>query len=311
MPAVLREPASGEVFQLEDFTLIGRSEGVTVRLGDSSISRQHATIRREGVNYWLADLGSANGSYVNEVALTSARMLSNGDRIQFGNSVLVFQQGEIVPSHDPSLSAKTMISLAGAPAPKSVEVTLFVADLKGFTQMSAQLSADQVADLLREWYADCHTILAQYGASIDKFIGDCVFAYWHGTDADIRTRAIRAAEALRAAEVEPSSPTRILLKARHNIELDCRIGMHVGTVAMGAMGKGISTALGDAVNIAFGIEALTRVVDRPALVSAAFLDGWEQGRHSFESCGHHKVKGRSELIEVFALRRAGQTVPPL
>ena len=83
MPAVLREPASGEVFQLEDFTLIGRSEGVTVRLGDSSISRQHATIRREGVNYWLADLGSANGSYVNEVALTSARMLSNGDRIQF------------------------------------------------------------------------------------------------------------------------------------------------------------------------------------------------------------------------------------
>ena len=116
MPALLREPASGEDFQLEDFTLNGRSEGVTVRPGDSSISRQHATFRREGVNYWLADLGSANGSYVNDVALTSARMLSNGDRIQVGNSVLVFQQGEIVPSHDPSLSAKTMISLAGAPA---------------------------------------------------------------------------------------------------------------------------------------------------------------------------------------------------
>ena len=72
---------------------------------------------------------------------------------------------------------------------------------------------------------------------------------------------------------------------------------------MGAMGKGISTALGDAVNIAFGIEALTRVVDRPVLVSAAFLDGWDQGRHHFESCGYHKVKGRGELIEVFALRR--------
>jgi adenylate cyclase len=311
MPAVLREPGSGEVFQLEDFTLIGRSEGVTVRLGDSSISRQHATIRREGVNYWLVDLGSANGSYVNDVALTSARMLSHGDRIQFGNSVLVFQQGEVAQPHDPPLSAKTMISLGGTPAPKSVDVTLFVADLKGFTQMSAQLSADQVADLLREWYADCHAILAQYGASIDKFIGDCVFAYWHGTDADIRSRALRAAEALRAVEVEPTSPTRILLKAQYNIELDCRIGIHLGTVAMGAMGKGISTALGDAVNIAFGIESLTRVVDRPALVSAAFLDGWDQGRHHFESCGYHKVKGRSELIEVFALRRAGQTVHPL
>ena len=77
------------------------------------------------------------------------------------------------------------------------------------------------------------------------------------------------------------------------------------------MGKGITTALGDAVNIAFRIEALTRVVDQPILVSAAFLDGWEQGRPHFEFCGHHMVKGRSELIEVFALRRAGQTVPPL
>jgi adenylate cyclase len=310
MPAVLKESASGEVFQLEDFTLIGRSEGVTVRLGDSSISRQHATIRREGGNYWLVDLGSANGSYVNDVALTSARMLSNGDRLQFGSSVLIFQQGENATAHDPSLGAKTMISFAGAPASKSVDVTLFVADLKGFTQMSALLSADELADLLREWYADCHTIFAQYGASIDKFIGDCVFAYWHGTDADIRLRALRAAQALRAAEVEPSSPTRMALRARHNIQLDCRIGMHVGTVAMGAMGKGISTALGDAVNIAFGIEALTRVVDQPALVSAAFLDGWEQGRLSFVSCGHHKIKGRGEPVEVFALKRAGKTVLP-
>jgi class 3 adenylate cyclase len=86
--------------------------------------------------------------------------------------------------------------------------------------------------------------------------------------------------------------------------------MHVGTVSMGAMGKGISTALGDAVNIAFGIEALTRVVDRPALVSAAFLNGWEQSRHNFESCGYHKIKGRGEPIEVFAPRRAGKTVLP-
>ena len=148
------------------------------------------------MNYWLVDLGSANGSYVNDVALTSARMLSHGDRIQFGNSVLVFQQGELAQPHEPPLSAKTMISLGGTPAPKSVDVTLFVADLKGFTQMSAQLSADQVADLLREWYADCHAILAQYGASIDKFIGDCVFAYWHGTDADIRSRALRAARGI-------------------------------------------------------------------------------------------------------------------
>ena len=88
-----------------------------------------------------------------------------------------------------------------------------------------------------------------------------------------------------------------------NIVLDCRIGLHVGEVAIGAMGKGVNTALGDAVNIAFRIEGLTRSVDKPALVSAAFLDGWDEGRAYFESCGFHEIKGQAERIEVFALRQ--------
>ena len=101
----------------------------------------------------------------------------------------------------------------------------------------------------------------------------------------------------------PTSPTRALLKQMKNIVLDCRIGLHVGEVAIGAMGKGVNTALGDAVNIAFRIEGLTRSVDKPALVSAAFLDGWDEGRAYFESCGFHEIKGQSERIEVFALKQ--------
>ena len=81
------------------------------------------------------------------------------------------------------------------------------------------------------------------------------------------------------------------------------VGCEVGEVAIGAMGKGVNTALGDAVNIAFRIEALTRTVERPALVSAAFLDGWEEGRPYFESCGVHEIRGLSEPIEVFSLRQ--------
>ena len=305
MHAVLKELASGEAFELGDFSLIGRSEGVTIRLSDPSISRQHATIRREDRNFWLVDLGSANGTFVNGVALTSARVLHHGDRVHFGGAVLSFHQAEHEEAQDFSPNAKTQISRAG-PAPiKDVPATLFVADLRGFTQMSTRLSNEQVAELLREWYADCNAILKQYGASIDKFIGDCVFAYWHGTEPNIRLKALQAARALRMAEVDPTSPTRILLRADYGITLDCRIGMHVGTVAMGSMGKGISTALGDAVNIAFRIESLTRVVDRTTLVSAAFLDGWDEGRRFFESCGWHEVKGQAERLEVFAPKAAG------
>ena len=305
MPAALRDLNSGNAFALQDFNLIGRSDGATIHLDDSGISRQHATIRREGLNYWLVDLGSANGSYVNDVALTTPRALRAGDRLQFGRSVLLFDQDDAaVARPEPVMTVgKTQISEATTVPLRNQAVTLFVGDLAGFTQMSSQLSADQVADLLREWYADCNAILKHYGASIDKFIGDCVFAYWHGTDVDIRARALHAAQALRDVEAASTSPTRVLLKQKKNIVLDCRIGLHVGDVAIGAMGKGVNTALGDAVNIAFRIEALTRKVEKPALVSAAFLDDWDEGRAYFESCGFHEIKGQAEMIEVFALRQ--------
>ena len=304
MPAALKDVTSGTVFPLQDFNLIGRTEGVTIHLPDGGISRQHATIRREGLNYWLVDLGSANGSYVNDIALTAPRVLRDGDKLQFGRSVLLFDQDEPGLAVDAAMmSGKTQISRTSAVPLRNQEVTLLVGDLQGFTHMSSLLSPDQVADLLREWYADCDSILKHFGASIDKFIGDCVFAYWHGHDAETRAKALHAARALRAVEIDSTSPTRVLLKQQMNIVLDCRIGLHVGVVAMGAMGKGVNTALGDAVNMAFRIEGLTRKVDRPELVSSAFLDGWEEGRPYFESCGFHEVKGQAAMIEVFSLRR--------
>jgi len=302
MPAIVRELSSGELYPLGEVSLIGRGEGAAILLTDSSVSRQHASIRHEDASFWIVDLGSANGTFVNGVAVMSARALRHGDRLRFGNAVLQFE--EVGPSHAHVArpEERTQISRLAAEPPKGVPVTLLVADLKGFTAMCARLTAEQTASLLREWYADCDAILKQYGATIDKFIGDGVFAYWHGTDAEIRGKALRAAQALRAAEVMPTSPTRILLRSGHGIGLDCRVGIHLGEAAVGAMGKGINTALGDAVNIAFRIEALTRAVDQPILASAAFVEGWQEGRDLFRPCGRHAVEGHTDPIEVYAVR---------
>lgn len=301
MAATLKALTGGEVFTLEDFNLIGRSEEATIRLADAGISRQHATIRREGGHYWLVDLGSANGSYVNDVALTNARALRDGDRLQFGSAIFLFDKGGSTNLPEQTLLGMKTQVLRRAPVPvKTQPATLFVGDLKGFTAMSSRLSAEQVADLLREWYADCNAIMQRTGAMIDKFIGDCVFAYWPGVDQDARLRALEAARALRAAEREALSPTRRLLRAEKNITLDCRVGLHVGNVAIGAMGRGINTALGDAVNLAFRIEGLTRVVNRSILVSAQFMDGLEIDKSQFDHCGLFDVKGHPEKVEIYA-----------
>jgi adenylate cyclase len=302
MPAFLKELQSENAFELGDFALIGRTDGATIRLLDSSISRQHASIRREDGDFWIVDLGSSNGTYVNDVAVTSARLLRNDDRVQFGSTVLVFQQSDAPDSQAFAVDAKTQMSTILPVPATSIEATLLVADLRGFTKMSAQLSPGEVADLLREWYTDCMDILKRHRASIDKFIGDCVFAYWYRADADARRSALMAAQALRRIEGMSTSPARQSLRANHNLSLDCRIGLHVGEVAIGTMGRGINTAVGDAVNIAFRIESLTRLIDRPALVSRDFVEGWEDAPETFEPCGHHRVKGQDAPIEVFAPR---------
>ena len=303
MPAFLKDQKSEDAFELGDFALVGRNDGATIRLLDSSISRQHASIRREDRDFWIVDLGSSNGTYVNDAAVTSARLLRHGDRVQFGSMVLIFEESDGPDNQVSAVNAKTQVS-AILPAPAmNFEATLLVADLRGFTKMSARLPPGEVAHLLREWYADCMDILKRHRASIDKFIGDCVFAYWYRADADARRSALMAAQALRTIERMSRSPARESLRARYNLSLDCRIGLHVGEVAIGAMGKGINTAVGDAVNIAFRIESLTRSIDRPALASRAFVEGWEGDHEAFDSCGLHPVKGQETPIEVFAPRR--------
>lgn len=301
MPAIVRELTSGERHHLCEVSLIGRGEGAAVHLTDASVSRHHAAIRHEHANFWIVDLGSANGTFVNGIAVTQPRALRHGDRLRLGDAVLLFEESESTSSRLP-LVEKTQISRLGPEPARGVPVTMLVADLKGFSTICALLMAEQVADLLREWYADCDTILKRHGATIDKFIGDCAFAYWDGTDLETREKALLAALALRAAEAMPTSPTRILLRSRHGIGLDCRVGLHLGKAAVGAMGKGINTALGDAVNVAFRIEALTRAVDQPILVSAAFVEGWLEEQHRFTPCGRHAMKGHSDQIEVFAVR---------
>src|SRR6478672_8304944 len=167
MGAYLKILTSGETHPLEDFNLIGRSDEATIRISDSGVSRQHATIRREGVHYWLVDLGSANGCYVNDVSLTTARVLRDGDRIQIGGCIFLFDQSESSTGStgdNTMLGMKTQV-LRRSPVPvKTQHVTLLVGDLKGFTHMSSILSAEEVAELLREWYADCNAIMKQGGA---------------------------------------------------------------------------------------------------------------------------------------------------
>ncbi|MEI7891717.1 MAG: GGDEF domain-containing protein [Myxococcales bacterium] len=72
---------------------IGRSTKNDLFIDQESISRHHARITFEGTGYVIRDLGSTNGTFVNDEALREAR-LKDGDQVQIGRSILKFMTGE-------------------------------------------------------------------------------------------------------------------------------------------------------------------------------------------------------------------------
>jgi hypothetical protein len=81
----------GSAFQLGDEAIFGRGDGVDIRLEDPYASTNHARITRRGDVLVLEDLGSTNGTYLNEEPVQGPRPLHPGDRIRIGSSEFSFQ----------------------------------------------------------------------------------------------------------------------------------------------------------------------------------------------------------------------------
>lgn len=72
---------------------MGRAKDCDIVVADLNVSRRHAEVRLENGEHWLVDLGSTNGTSVNGTRVSRAK-LENGDRIELGSTVLVFERSE-------------------------------------------------------------------------------------------------------------------------------------------------------------------------------------------------------------------------
>jgi signal transduction histidine kinase/pSer/pThr/pTyr-binding forkhead associated (FHA) protein len=79
----------GKRFELPAELTLGRDGSNLIQLNDSEVSRQHARIRKEEAGFTLTDLGSSNGSLVNNEPVKE-RLLKTGDRVLLGRSLMLF-----------------------------------------------------------------------------------------------------------------------------------------------------------------------------------------------------------------------------
>jgi pSer/pThr/pTyr-binding forkhead associated (FHA) protein len=82
---------SGERIGVVSGATVGRTVGNSIRLEEDSISSRHAVLRFEGGRWWVEDLQSTNGTYVNESRVTGRSPLHPGDVVQFGLVTARFQ----------------------------------------------------------------------------------------------------------------------------------------------------------------------------------------------------------------------------
>src|SRR5438477_4395459 len=87
----------GRQFELGEAVVgVGRDATNKIRLHDTEVSRRHAEFRRVESGYSLFDIGSANGTFVNNEQINSAA-LQAGDHIQIGQTTLVYSTGRTDP----------------------------------------------------------------------------------------------------------------------------------------------------------------------------------------------------------------------
>jgi predicted ATPase/class 3 adenylate cyclase len=174
-------------------------------------------------------------------------------------------------------------------------VSVLFADLVGFTSLSEHRDPEAVRELLSVYFDRCRTLIARYGGTVEKFIGDAVMAVW-GTPVareDDPERAVRAALGLTAMVTALGAEAGMP-------ELRVRAGVLTGSAAVeiGADGEGM--VIGDSVNTASRLQSIAAsgtvlVDDVTRRASEAAI--------AYEDAGTHQLKGREAPVHAWTALR--------
>ena len=103
---------AGQEFPLTKGVItIGRSSVNDIVFNDEQVSRHHAEIRRRGHSFTLTDLGTVNGTFVNDARIEEPQVLRDGDRIKMGNTALSFQ---VAPAAATAVGTQMPFIIGGA-----------------------------------------------------------------------------------------------------------------------------------------------------------------------------------------------------
>jgi len=301
MPAKFRVSSpGGETFEREvnNTATIGRTPDNTIRLLGNHVSRQHAIVRcHNGFQYQIMDLGSRNGTFVNDQRVVMPITLEPGAKVRIANYELVFDQ---TPDDEPSGNVDATLAAASMEGNQAiVSVAILVCDIRGFSSMAEKLSERELAQILGNWFRDIGNAVQSAGGIIDKYIGDAVLAYWPARDQLGTESAVCLDVALTILQLAAN-------RTWPGTENQFRVGIavHFGRVTSSNIGQVAlrdATIIGDTVNTAFRLEGVMKELNQNLVLSQDFVTVLP-ARYEFVDFGEFQLKGKSQGVRVYGLQ---------
>jgi adenylate cyclase len=300
-----------------DFWKLGRNSKCLIEIKDEAISRNHAMIQLADEQYFFIDLGSQNGSFVNERRVSTPVALKNGDCISVGRTRIIFRN-----PHLPAANRPPSLTDYGSTQQIFAQqlVTVLVVDIRDYTVLTHQIDQHVLCQVIGTWFSDAERIMKKFGSTVQKYIGDAVMALWvHKEPEDEQTDILQILSAL--AEFIGATNQ---LSERFGLTGKLRVGagLSTGVAAVGSPGKADLTALGDSVNAAFRLEKATKDLATDVVLGQVSFDSLRSLPKSAEYFQTHevKLKGYEGLVKTWAisfpqlagfLRHLGRTDAPL
>ena len=183
-----------------------------------------------------------------------------------------------------------------------IEAALWFCDMRGFTNLSTQLSADGLIEVLNHYFGSLGPSVRSNQGEILKFIGDAMLAIFPIQEGETDTSAACARALVAAQEALESLASWSDQRVSEGLPaIKCGIALHVGEVVygnIGTPGRLDFTVIGEAVNRVARVESLCGPLKLNLVATTDFVAG---AKCEAQSVGKHVFKGIAEPVEVFNL----------
>ncbi len=188
------------------------------------------------------------------------------------------------------------------------ELTVMFSDMRGFTQLSETMTAADLQALLNRVFSGLTREIRQRRGTIDKYMGDCVMAFWGAPvpEPEHARLSVLAALAMRQAVARINIDHR----QRGVPEIGMGVGLNTGVMCVGDMGSDLRrsyTVIGDAVNLGSRLEGLGKHYGVDIVVSDSTRAQAGEG-FLWQELDTVKVKGKDAAVTIYTVLDEGTVV---